>query len=93
MVKAPVYLQDHQICSEQLKNLRDTAASLRGQCPEELYQALCRALDDLESACWATNRLFRGTHPVGYGVDSMKKAVACDNIISIVKQIKGIKAW
>lgn len=93
MSKAPAYLTEQQICVEQLKNLRDIAVSLKGQCPEELYQALCRALDDLESACWTTTRLFRGAHPVGFGVDSLKKAIACDNVISIAKQIKGIKAW
>ena len=93
MAKAPVYLTEQQTCIEQLKNLRDIVASLKGQCPEEIHRALCLALDDLESACQATKRLFRGTHQVGYGVGSMEKAIACDNIISIVKQIKGIKAW
>lgn len=93
MAKAPVYSTEQQICVEQLKNLRNVATSLRGQCPEELYQALCQALDSLELACRATKQLFRGTHPVGFGVGSMEKAIACDNLISIARQIKGVKAW
>ena len=92
--RAPIYLK-HGTNPAQLllTELMDSATKLREQCPPELYDDLLIKINQLDEACRASLNIFRNTRVIGSGVDKAKKAIACDNVIAIIKQIKNIKAW
>jgi len=76
--KAPVYkTQNHQ--------------------PNELNELLDQTqltLEELNFVCKANLPISKvpGTI-IGYGVEATKKSIVCDHLISIIKEIKKIKAW
>lgn len=94
MAKAPVYeKKDNLPMAVEFAKLREIVQPIADHAPKALTDLLWIALDDLERAAKATEALYRGSHMVGYGVDKAKKAIACDNAIAIIKQIRALKAW
>jgi hypothetical protein len=59
----------------------------------ELLEKLLATCQELDFVCRANEPISRGGTRVGYGVSESKKAIVCDTVISIVKEIKKIKGW
>lgn len=94
MAKAPVYREKGCLPTAQLfENLVDAAKQLDGKAPADLMSKLWAAIEDAKRASEAKVAISRGSHRVGYGVSKEDKAIACDAIMSIVRQIKSSKAW
>jgi len=94
MSKAPVYMESgYNPAKSLLEELRIAATDLQDQCPPEIYSNLLIKIGKLEEACKATKNITRNGGYVGSGVDKAKKAIACDGVVAIIKQIKNIKAW
>ena len=94
MAKAPVYIEKDTLPMKvEFAKLREIAITVASYAPEHLTDPLWAAIDELEKASKATKSIYRGSYKVGYGVDKAKKAIACDNAIAIIRQIKALKAW
>ena len=94
MAKAPVYHEENTLPMEvEFAKLREIAQALSEFAPDVLVNFLWDAIDNLEDAAKATKPIYRGSQQTGYGVDKAKKAIACDNAIAIIKQIRALKAW
>ena len=63
-------------------------------CLNDLLEQLQLSLEELNFVCKANLPIskFPG-NIVGYGVEASKKSIVCDHLISIIKEIKKIKAW
>jgi len=59
---------------------------------KDLFTQLKEAVDNLEHTMQASEPIYR-TSIVGYGVSKAKRAIAADAVISIARQIKGLKGW
>ena len=92
MPQAPIY-KTEGVSTVDLKPLRDAVAALRGNAPSDLLADLSWAVAELELAVKAVVPIARGGRQLGYGVDKAKKAIACDLVISIVREIKKVKGW
>lgn len=77
----------------ELSQLRDAIAPLLDGTSDELKRRALDALNALDAACKAKLAIRRGGTKCGYGIDKAQKAIACDTVIAIVKQIKAEKAW
>lgn len=91
-MKAPVYENANPLANE-IAQLHKAIAPLLDTASEELRQQAFDALNALDAACKATLTIRRGGCKVGYGLDKAQKAIACDTVIAIVKQIKAERAW
>lgn len=76
--KAPVYkTQNHQ-----------------PDCLNDLLEQIQLSLEELNFVCKANLPISKVPgNIIGYGVEAAKKSIACDHLISIIKEIKKIKAW
>lgn len=94
MAKAPIYRQDGFLPNQKLfEDLRAACEALEPHAPKELFDALQAAVLDVEEASRATKHIVKGGTSVGFGVSKADKAIACDNVVSIVRQIKALKSW
>lgn len=94
MVKAPIFrTEGHLQMSEQFDELRRIADRLAADAPSGLITELRAAIQAAEDATRATRPIGRGATRVGYGVGKAQKAIACDQLIAIARQIKAIKGW
>lgn len=96
MSKAPYWKnKSHNPCINELKEL----ASIVNQIGEiightsEIYIKLIDCIKRLENACQAEVAISRGGTHVGYGLKKSEKAIACDQAIAVIRQIKAMKAW
>lgn len=62
-------------------------------CCEDLMEKLLREIEGLNFECRANLPISKGNMRAGYGINKSNKDIACDAIISIVKEIKKIKGW
>jgi len=80
---------------DELNKIVDGLHKELGQHP--LILAAFDAIRRLKLAATATVRISRGgrpeSHITGYGIPKMEKAIACDQAIAIIKQIKALRAW
>ena len=93
-MRAPVYTEENASpLAKELAQLRAAIEPLLDGTSDELKQRAVEALNALEAKCKATLPIRRGGCKVGYGLDKVQKAIACDTVIAIVKQIKAERAW
>ena len=93
MAKAPYYTTENVATQPALiSSLREAIKAIENDAPKELMQELWRAFGEVEESLKATVPIKRHVR-VGFGVSKEKKAIACDAIISVVRQIKASKAW
>jgi len=93
-MRAPVYAEENASpLSVELAQLRAAIEPLLDVASDDLKQRAVEALNALEAACKATVPVRRGGCKVGYGLDKAQKAIACDTMIAIVRQIKAERAW
>ena len=91
---APIYReQSAEPMKTQIEELRSTADTLKDQCDVDLWVRLHAAIDRVEEAAKATIPITKAGRTVGYGINKAEKAIACDHLISVVKQIKALRAW
>jgi hypothetical protein len=93
--KAPVYDQrDFRAMQGELHDLRELCTKLREYAPKALSDKLDAALTALGKSLEARHPIHKhGAEPIGFGVDKVEKAIACDHAIAIIRQIKALKAW
>jgi hypothetical protein len=89
----PVYREKIIACQKRFDELYEVLPQVKEFCPPELWVSLNTAIANCKLDCVADIPISRGGIPKGFGVNKAKKAIACDNIIAIVKQIKALKAW
>ena len=94
-MKAPVYTHYNYLpFVSHFDNIRKLTSKIAEFCPDnKLIDLLYEAINDLEEASKASMSITKGGLRAGYGIDKAKKAIACDNVIAIVKQVKALKAW
>jgi len=92
-MKALVYKNNVQTSSEHIKELWRLVDELKEYSPKELYEELVQAVQEVERACVAKERIIKGSQEVGFGVGKVRKELACDRVTSIIRQIKSVKAW
>ena len=93
-MKAPRYnTKGFNPATDKFVRIRELAESLAEYCPPELVSMLNQAICDLEQDCCATSVITRGGTQVGFGLNKSRKAISCDTLISIVREIKAIKSW
>lgn len=91
MARALIYQKEgHLPMKVEFEKLRALCTQLREYAPSELANQLDAAFLELEEATRAKLKLNKGTFEVGFGVNKAKKAIACENIITLARQIK---AW
>jgi hypothetical protein len=90
---APVYKPDAAIAMSERADLWECIDDLRSVIPHEMYTSLRSAMVKVDQACIPNVPISRAGSRVGMGLNKAQKNIACDNIISIVKQIKALKAW
>jgi hypothetical protein len=90
---APVYKPDAQIAVAERRELWETINDLKSVIPHEMYTGLQKAMTKLDQACIPSIPISRAGSRVGMGLDKAQKNIVCDHMISIVKQIKALKAW
>jgi len=78
---------------QEITELRLVCSELKQYAPTDLYAQLMAAVDAVEGAARANTQIFRGSHPVGFGVDKAQKALACDKAMVLLKAIKAGKGW
>jgi hypothetical protein len=95
MAKAPIYDQrDFRAMQSELQDLRELCTKLREYAPKALSDRLDAALAALGTSLEARYPIHRnGVEPIGFGVGKVEKAIACDHMIAILRQIKALKAW
>ncbi len=94
MSKAPIYReQDAAPYQERIKALWEIVEKLRMESPPDLMSELAQAITDLEAACRAVVPISNGSRRVGYGINQSRKAIACDAIVSIVKELRKVRGW
>jgi len=59
----------------------------------DLLEELLATCQELDFVCRANVPISKSGIRVGYGVSESKKAIVCDTVVSIVKEIKKIKGW
>ena len=93
-MSSPVFREENIVpCPALLEKLREAAEALRPDETNDLHRDLMSAIADLETACRATVPISRGHVRIGFGQSKANKAIACDQVTSIVKQIKALRAW
>ena len=91
---APVY-RDYGFLptKDSFVKLDEAVKALEPYTPPELMGKLREAIEEARAESATRKQIARGGTMVGYVVDKASKAIACDAIIAIVKQIKSAKAW
>lgn len=60
---------------------------------KDLYDMLIGAITEVRISMLANIPISKNGHRVGFGLDKAKKAIAVDNAISILRQIKSLSGW
>lgn len=92
-MKTPIYKEGSEVAKSERDSLWEMIHSLKELVPDELYTQLQASMTRVDQACVPTIPIRRGYTPVGVGLSKIQKAIACDQMTSIIKQIKSLKAW
>ncbi len=93
-MKAPVYREkDHLPTKDLFDKLYAAVDALESNAPPALLRELRQAVAEAVEASKANVHIIKAGTRVGYAVNKADKAIACDNIMAIVRQIKTSKAW
>jgi len=60
---------------------------------ETLFNELDNTILELKTICTTNIPIGKGAVKVGYGISQSNKNIKCDQIISILREIKRIKGW
>ena len=85
--------KNHLPLQAQFDKLWIVCMQLREYAPPELIDQLEAAFTELQEATKANLRITKAGSSIGFGVNKVKKTVACDTAIAIIRQIKALKAW
>ncbi len=90
---ATVYKKDAEVAKVERDSLWGMIHALKGLIPDELYTQLQTSMSDVDQACVPKVPIWRGYTQIGVGLSKSQKAIACDQMSAIIKQIKALKAW
>ena len=90
---ATVYKKDAEVAKVERDSLWGMIHALKGLIPDELYTQLQTSMSDVDRACVPIVPIWRGYTQIGVGLSKSQKAIACDQMSAIIKQIKALKAW
>jgi hypothetical protein len=92
-VTSPIYREQAPQAAKERKELWDIIHSLKNSVPDELYTALNESMARVDRACVPDVPINRAGCPIGFGLNKSQKAIACDQMSAIIKQIKALKGW
>ena len=90
---APVYKDGVQVAVRERAELREIISSLKGLIPDDLYTKLSESMYRVNEVCDPSVVITKCGYPIGKGLNKSQKAIACDQMSAIIKQIKSLKAW
>jgi hypothetical protein len=94
-MSAPIYINEGSCpVNDELNELNRVLGDLKQAMGDHaLIDQALDAVGRIRSSASANVPISRGSRRVGFGIDKVQKAIACDQAISIIKQIKSLKAW
>jgi hypothetical protein len=94
MGKGRIYREEDYIpVEDKLERIEQLCNDIIGDNTGGIAEELRTALDALRGACKANKQITRGTMKIGFGIDKAEKAIACDTVIAILRQIKSLPSW
>jgi hypothetical protein len=90
---SPYYKDGTVVAKKERDELWEIIYSLKETIPYELYLQLNSSMTRVDQACIPTVPISRAGSRVGMGLSKSQKAIACDQMSAIIKQIKALKAW
>lgn len=93
-MKPPIYREQGTLPTADLfDKLEQAVTALEPHTSPEWLANLRASIAEAKQASIANVPISRGGSRVGYAVSKADKAIACDNVMAIVKQIKATRAW
>ena len=93
-MKPPFYREPGVLPTKDMfEKLSEAVDALEPHAPPELMRDLRTAVEEARVASTTRIPISKGSTRVGYGVSKADKAIACDNVVAIIRQIKAAKAW
>jgi hypothetical protein len=92
--KAPIYQnRNARPLANEIKELRNICEKVRDMVPVELWTELMIAIQDVEDGATASVEITSHGRTAGWAISKQKKAIACDQAIAILRNIKSTKGW
>jgi hypothetical protein len=90
---SPYYKDGTVVAKKERDELWEIIYSLKETIPHELYLQLNNSMTRVDQACVPSVQIRRNGDPVGKGLSKSEKAIACDQMSAVIKQIKALKGW